>query len=83
MVVTGGLGFFGSNAVHRLVDEAASGVVLDALVPDHGGDLGNLDDLPTGTLIDVYVGDIGDIGDELVVDAVAHADVMVDIRRRT
>jgi UDP-glucose 4-epimerase len=41
-VVTGGLGFIGSTLVHRLVTEGADVVVVDALVPDHGGDRGNV-----------------------------------------
>ena len=44
-VVTGGLGFIGSTLVHRLVDEGAHVVVVDALVPEHGGDRRNVDGL--------------------------------------
>lgn len=43
--VTGGLGFIGSNLVHRLVAEGAEVRVLDALIPSHGGDRRNLDGL--------------------------------------
>ena len=78
VLVTGGIGFFGSNAVHRLVDEGASVVVVESLVPDHGG---GRDDLPTGASVDLY---LGDIGDEPVVDAVAaDADAVLNIRRGT
>ena len=55
-VVTGGLGFIGSNLVHRLVRGGARVRVVDALVADHGGDLRNVDGLD----IDVEVCDIGD-----------------------
>jgi UDP-glucose 4-epimerase len=44
-VVTGGLGFIGSNLVHRLVAEGADVVVIDALVPEHGGDRCNVSGL--------------------------------------
>ena len=37
-VVTGGLGFIGATLVHRLVEAGADVVVVDALVPEHGGD---------------------------------------------
>jgi UDP-glucose 4-epimerase len=55
-VVTGGLGFIGSNLVHRLVQSGATVRVIDALVPDHGGDVRNVDNLD----IDVEVCEIGD-----------------------
>lgn len=44
-VVTGGLGFIGSNLVHHLVGRGAAVRVVDALVPEHGGDRRNLDGL--------------------------------------
>ncbi len=75
-VVTGGLGFIGSNVVHRLVGEGASVVVIDALVPEHGGDVANLADLPPGADVEVMIADIGtdDVG-----DALAGADVVFNI----
>ena len=36
-VVTGGLGFIGSNLTHALACGGASVTVIDALVPSHGG----------------------------------------------
>ncbi len=51
-VVTGGLGFIGSNLVHALSQAGAAVHVLDALVPHHGGDLRNLDGIePAGLLV--------------------------------
>jgi nucleoside-diphosphate-sugar epimerase len=55
-VVTGGLGFIGSNVAHRLVGAGASVVVVDALVERHGGDRRNLD----GIAVEVLEADIGD-----------------------
>jgi UDP-glucose 4-epimerase len=41
-VVTGGLGFIGSNLVHALHAAGAEVTVVDALVPTHGGDERNV-----------------------------------------
>ncbi len=54
-VVTGGLGFIGSNVVHRLAAAGARVRVVDALVPEHGGDRRNL----AGIDVDVLVTDVG------------------------
>ncbi len=58
VVVTGGLGFLGSNLAVALADNGAHVVVVDALIPKHGGDRNNLNGA-VGT-IDVRIGDIGD-----------------------
>lgn len=42
VLITGGLGFIGSNLALRLLAEGAHVTVLDALIPQHGGDLYNL-----------------------------------------
>ena len=44
-VVTGGLGFIGSNLVHRLVAEGVTVRVIDAVVAEHGANRRNLDGL--------------------------------------
>ena len=38
-VVTGGLGFIGSNLVHALVDIGAYVTIIDSLDPRSGGDI--------------------------------------------
>jgi UDP-glucose 4-epimerase len=42
VLITGGLGFIGSNLARRLVDLGAQVLVVDSLVPEYGGNLFNL-----------------------------------------
>jgi UDP-glucose 4-epimerase len=42
VLITGGLGFIGSNLAHRLVDLGASVLIVDSLIPDYGGNLTNI-----------------------------------------
>ena len=57
-LVTGGLGFIGSNLVRRLVEVGAEVSVLDALLPDQGGNTFNVRDVRD--LIEVHTADIRD-----------------------
>jgi UDP-glucose 4-epimerase len=43
VMVTGGLGFIGSNLARRLVDLEADVLLVDSLIPDYGGNLFNID----------------------------------------
>lgn len=45
VLITGGLGFLGSNLAHRLVDLGASVAIMDALLPLYGGNLFNVEDI--------------------------------------
>jgi UDP-glucose 4-epimerase len=49
-VVTGGMGFIGSNLCHALVDQGATVRIVDALVEEHGGDRRNVDGLKVDVL---------------------------------
>lgn len=44
-LVTGGLGFIGSNVTRRLVAAGADVTVIDSLVPGYGGNLFNVEDV--------------------------------------
>ena len=41
-MITGGLGFIGSNLARRLVDLEADVLLVDSLIPDYGGNLFNI-----------------------------------------
>jgi len=43
VIVSGGLGFLGSNLVRKLVDKGAQVCIVDALSPNHGANYFNLD----------------------------------------
>lgn len=60
VLVTGGLGFIGSNLVIRLAGLGARVTVVDSLVPGHGGNLANLD--PVADAVRVNVSDLRDQG---------------------
>jgi UDP-glucose 4-epimerase len=42
VLITGGLGFVGSNLARALVEEGAHVVLVDSLVPEYGGNLANI-----------------------------------------
>ena len=43
VMITGGLGFIGSNLGRRLVELGADVLLVDSLIPDYGGNLFNID----------------------------------------
>ena len=71
-VVTGGLGFIGSNLTHALVGRGASVTVIDALVEGHGGSRHNIAGLDVETL-EV------EIGDPVVADVLADAPLVFNL----
>ena len=64
ILITGGLGFIGSNLARKLVDLNNKVTVIDSLTPEYGGNLRNLHDIQdkiTFSLSDVR--DVGVIND--------------------
>jgi UDP-glucose 4-epimerase len=45
VMITGGLGFIGSNLARALADLGANVLLVDSLIPDYGGNLFNIDGL--------------------------------------
>ena len=45
VMITGGLGFIGSNLARQLVDLGAEVLLIDSLLPDYGGNLFNIADI--------------------------------------
>lgn len=45
VIITGGLGFIGSNLARKLVDLGAEVLLVDSLIPEYGGNLFNIADI--------------------------------------
>ena len=59
VMITGGLGFIGSNLARRLVELGADVLVIDSLLPDYGGNLFNIagiEDLVRVNIADIRQG---------------------------
>jgi UDP-glucose 4-epimerase len=53
VMITGGLGFIGSNLAHMLVDLGADVLLVDSLIPDYGGNLFNIDGIADRVRVNV------------------------------
>jgi UDP-glucose 4-epimerase len=53
VMITGGLGFIGSNLARALVDLGANVLLVDSLLPDYGGNLFNVDGIADRVQINI------------------------------
>jgi len=53
VMITGGLGFIGSNLARRLVDLGAEVLLVDSLIDDYGGNLFNIDGIADRVRVNV------------------------------
>jgi len=58
VLITGGLGFIGSNLARRLVELSADVTIVDSLIPDYGGNLYNVESIRD--CVQVNVSDVRD-----------------------
>jgi len=53
VLITGGLGFIGSNLARRLVGLGAQTTLVDSLIPSYGGNLRNIADIRSDVVVNV------------------------------
>ena len=53
VLITGGLGFIGSNLARRLVSEDHSVVLVDSLIPQYGGNFYNICGLENSVIVNI------------------------------
>ena len=53
ILITGGLGFIGSNLARALVNQGANVTLVDSLIPQYGGNTFNIDDIRDKVTVNV------------------------------
>lgn len=53
VLITGGLGFIGSNLAMRLIDSGAKVTLVDSLIPEYGGNFWNVDSIKDQVQINI------------------------------
>ena len=53
ILITGGMGFIGSNLARRLVSQGANLTLVDSLIPQYGGNTFNIDDIKNKVAVNV------------------------------
>jgi UDP-glucose 4-epimerase len=59
ILITGGLGFIGSNLAHKLVEHGNDITVVDSMIPEYGGNLRNVHDIKEN--ITISLSDVRDV----------------------
>jgi UDP-glucose 4-epimerase len=59
ILITGGLGFIGSNLAARLVDYGANVTLIDSLIPEYGGNLYNIREIQDQ--VKINISDVRDV----------------------
>jgi UDP-glucose 4-epimerase len=87
VMITGGLGFIGSNLARQLVELGAHVLIVDSLIPDYGGNLFNIEGIADRVTLNIADIRMGSTMDVLVRDRdvifnlagqVSHIDSMLD-----
>jgi len=79
VLITGGLGFIGSNLARRLVEEGASVVLVDSLIPEYGGNRANIAGIEDAVSVNV-----SDVRDEHSLPALVRGqDVLFNLAGQT
>ncbi len=58
VLITGGLGFIGSNLARVLVDAGSEVLLVDSLIPEYGGNLANIDGIEDR--VEINISDVRD-----------------------
>jgi len=59
-LISGGLGFIGSNLAHKIIEHGESCLLIDSLNPSYGGNLHNITPLEANNLLSINISDIRD-----------------------
>lgn len=79
ILITGGLGFIGSNLARRLVDLGAKVTLVDSLVPEYGGNLFNIEGIQDRVRVN-----ISDVRDEYSISyLVQDQDILFNLAGQT
>jgi UDP-glucose 4-epimerase len=79
ILITGGLGFIGSNLARRLADAGARLILVDSLIPDYGGNLFNIDGYADRVTVN-----IADVRDEYSMDYLVQGqDILFNLAGQT
>jgi UDP-glucose 4-epimerase len=79
VLITGGLGFIGSNIAIRLVELGADVVIVDSLIPEYGGNRANIAGIEDAVQVNV-----SDVRDEHSLRALIHGqDVLFNLAGQT